>query len=108
MHDPLTLELYNAEVDLYAARVSMYAEMIKVDKLFGMQKPRFYGDPVLEGREESVTHMTDEEYCAKSAPSKCNSCGSQDFVLHQARHICSYCRQSTGQQHTDFNWSGEI
>lgn len=95
MHDPLTLELYNAEVDLYAARVSMYAEMIKVDKLFGMQKPRFYGDPVLEGR-------------GNPAPTKCNSCGSQDFVLYQSRHICSYCRQSTCQQHTDFKWSGEI
>ena len=76
----MSIDRYAAELERYAAEVSWYAEKIQVVKLFGMQKPRFYGDPVLEGR-------------GKPAPAKCNSCGSHDFVLHQARHICSYCRQ---------------
>lgn len=28
----------------------------------------------------------------ESAPSKCPSCGSREWVVHSGREVCSYCR----------------
>lgn len=27
-------------------------------------------------------------------PSRCSGCGSSDFVRHNGRHVCAYCRRA--------------
>lgn len=70
----MTLDVWRERLKEYEADRAAYAEKIKVELLFGLRKPRFHNG-------------------AKPAPTKCNSCGSQEFVQHRERRICAFCRQ---------------
>ena len=57
---------------------------IELIKLYGRCKPRFLGDPALEGRETYRPR--------KPATTKCPACGSHEFRTHNLVRVCSYCR----------------